>query len=98
MQIYWSVAVRGGCSSIKVGLRFPILVLKSPHITVWICGWSLSNVSAICSAAVVSKMLRFFSDAMGGRYIFTIFNLSLFGNLIFANILYSLPVTYSIGN
>jgi hypothetical protein len=67
VQICWSAAVLGGCSSSKVGVRLPILVLKSPHITVWIWGCSLSNVSVISSAAVVSKMLRFFRDAIGGR-------------------------------
>jgi hypothetical protein len=98
VQIYWSAAVLGGWPSSKVGLRLPILVLKSPHITVCNYGCSLSNVSVMSSAAVVSKMLRFFNDAMGGRYMFTIFNRSLFGNLTFANRLYSLPVTYSICN
>jgi hypothetical protein len=66
VHIYWSTAVRGGWSSSKVGLRLPILVLKSPQITVvnWGCSWS--SVLAMCSAAEVSVMFLFFNDAVGG--------------------------------
>ena len=67
MQIYVSTVVLSGWPSSRVGVRLPILVLKSPQITVvnWGCKWS--NVSSIYSVACVSCMLRFFSDAVGGR-------------------------------
>jgi hypothetical protein len=79
-------------------VRLPILVLKSPHITVLNWGCNLSSVADIYSAAVISRMLRFFSDATGGRYIFAMFSLSLFGKRTFANRLYSFPATCSIYN
>ena len=95
MHIYESAAILSGWSSSKVGLRSPILVLKSPQIMVLRCGCIWSSVFYIYSVASVSGMCRFFKDAVGGRYIFTTFILSLFGSLILANMLYSFPITCS---
>jgi hypothetical protein len=67
VQIYVSAAVLSGWSSSKVGVRSPILVLKSPHIIVLRCGCMWSSVFDIKSVAVVSYMCRFFRDAVGGR-------------------------------
>jgi len=98
VHIYASSVVLSGWSSSKVGFLDPILVLKSPHITVINYGYILSNVSVICSVASVSGILRLVSEAVGGRYIFTTSSLLLFGSLIFVNRLYSFPATYSIFN
>lgn len=46
--------------------------------------------------AVVSAILRFVNEAVGGKYMFTMFNLLLFGSFTFVNMLYSFPDTYSI--
>ena len=73
-------------------------MLKSPQLTVITYGCIWSNVSVVYSVANVSAILRFVSEAVGGRYILTTFSLLLFGNLIFANRLYSFPNTYSIFN
>lgn len=79
-----------------MGVRFPILVLKSPHMIVLRWGCMRSSVSCIYPVASDSGMCRFFRDAVGGRYIFTTFILSLFGNLILAPMLYSFPIACSI--
>lgn len=78
-----------------MGVRFPILVLKSPHITVVYCGYTCSSKSSICSVASVSVIFLLVRDAKGGRYILTMFTLWLFGSAIFTNIPYSFPVVYS---
>jgi hypothetical protein len=67
VHIYLSVAVLCGWPASKVGLRSPILVLKSPQTTVFSYDCSWSNVSVICSVAAVSVMFLFFNDAVGGR-------------------------------
>jgi hypothetical protein len=67
VHIYSSTAVLFGWLSSMAGIRFPILALKSPHMTVVNCGCMLSSVSSIASVACDSGMLRFVSDAVGGR-------------------------------
>jgi hypothetical protein len=73
VQMCVSIATLSGwSSSVMVGLRSPILVLKSPHITVVNCACMRSSVVVMWSVAICSGMLRFFRDAVGGKYIFTI--------------------------
>jgi hypothetical protein len=68
-----SIAILSGwSSSVMVGLRSPILVLKSPQIIVVNCACMRSSVVVMWSVAICSGMLRFFRDAVGGKYIFTI--------------------------
>jgi hypothetical protein len=67
VQIYVSADALAGWSSSMVGLRSPILVLKSPQMIVFSCGCSSSSVLAMCSVASDSGMFRLFSDAVGGR-------------------------------
>ncbi len=79
-----------GCSISKVGLKLPVRLLKSPHITVISCGCATFSMSATNYVAVVSYIFLFSSDVYGGIYIFTILIRVLLGNNILVNILYSL--------
>jgi hypothetical protein len=81
-----------------LGIRFPILVFKSPHNIVGSCGWIESNKSSISPVAWSSGIFLFVSDDVGGRYILIIFTRSLFGRIIFIAMPYSFPLTCSIFN
>ena len=85
-----------GCSISKVGLKLPVRLLKSPHITVISCGCATFSMSATNCVAVVSYIFRFNNDVYGGIYIFTILIRVLLGNNILVNMLYSLLCDVSI--
>ena len=72
------------------GMRFPILVFKSPHKIVVSCGCIPSRMSSIASVAFSSGMFLFVNNDVGGRYILITFMRSLLGNIIFVCIPYSL--------
>jgi hypothetical protein len=78
------------------GVRFPILVFKSPQRIVVNCGYIWSSKFSISPVATSSCIFLLVRDDVGGRYIFIILMRSLLGNIIFVNIPYSLPLTYSI--
>ena len=73
------------------GMRFPILVFKSPHKIVVNCGCISSSISSIASVAYSSGMFLLVNDDVGGRYMLITFMRSLLGNIIFVCIPYSLP-------
>ncbi len=55
-----------GCSISKVGLKLPVRLFKSPHITVISCGCATFSMSATNCVAVVSYIFRFNNDVYGG--------------------------------
>ena len=85
-----------GCSISRVGLKLPVRLLKSPHITVISCGCATFSMSDTNYVAVVSYIFLFSSDVYGGIYIFIILIRVLFGNNNFVCILYSLLFYVSI--
>jgi hypothetical protein len=54
------------------GIKFPILVLKSPHIMVYNYGWMLSIIYSNYVVACNYDILRFSRDVVGGMYTFII--------------------------
>jgi hypothetical protein len=61
-----SIDYLGGWVLSIIGILFPILVLKSPHITVYSYGYMLSIIDSNCVVACNCDMLRFSSDVVGG--------------------------------
>jgi hypothetical protein len=77
------------------GVRSPILALKSPHITVYNWGCTVSSTPSSCAIACVSVMALRVSDDVGGKYIFTMLILSLVGRMSLLFRAYSLPDVFS---
>jgi hypothetical protein len=94
-HIYVSVTLRGGCSLSSSGVRFPNLVLKSPHTTDVCCGCIYSRTSCTCAVAWASVMSRRVRDEVGGKYTFVTFMRWLVGrtNLVYRP--YSFPYVVS---
>ena len=93
-----SVANRGGCCRSNVGVRFPILALKSPQMIVVSWGWCWSIMSSTRVVAVSSNIFLFFREVLGGRYTFAMLILLLFGSVIFARMQYSLLFVHDISS
>ena len=82
-----SIDDRVGCSVSSDGIKMPVRLLKSPHISVVSCGCARSSRSSTSYIALYSVILRAFNDDYGGKYIFIMLIRVLLGN----NSLSSIP-------
>jgi hypothetical protein len=77
-----------GCSISSEGVKLPVRLLKSPHISVVSCGCARSSRSSTSYVALYSVIFRSFNDDYGGRYIFSMLIRVLLGNNNLSNIPY----------
>jgi hypothetical protein len=73
LHVNVSLTVISGWGGSRWGLRWPILVLKSPHMMVVSCGWSVSIMFSSWVVAYSSVMSLRFREDVGGIYVFTTF-------------------------
>jgi hypothetical protein len=87
-HIYLSYEDRVGCSISSYGVKLPVRLLKSPHISVVSYGCARSIRSSTSYVACYSVILRSFNDDYGGIYIFIMLIRILLGNNNFSNMPY----------